>query len=189
MTQDPGRFVIDARYVSARPSGIGNYVAALIARLPIFSAVGEFPSEQPNDIPLSPTAQAFYRNGTMFWQRYLTFWLSSLLNRVMFFVIPILITLVPILSIAPRVYRWVWMRPINRLHRHLGDIERDAEREGKSSKKTVGLARKQLEVIEEEMRALHVPRRFEPDLHRLRIHLKMVQELESRVHAIEGMHS
>ena len=39
-----------------------------------------------------------------------------------------------------------------------------------------GLAWKQLAVIEEEMRALHVPRRFEPDRHRLRIHLKMLQE-------------
>ena len=34
MTQNAGRFVIDARYVQSRPSGIGSYVSALIARLP-----------------------------------------------------------------------------------------------------------------------------------------------------------
>ena len=31
---DAARLVIDARYVTSRPSGIGNYVAQLIARLP-----------------------------------------------------------------------------------------------------------------------------------------------------------
>ena len=37
-----GRFVIDARYVRARPSGIGNYVAALIARLPALAPESAF---------------------------------------------------------------------------------------------------------------------------------------------------
>lgn len=42
MTRDTGRFVIDARYVSARPSGIGNYVSALIARLPALAPEARF---------------------------------------------------------------------------------------------------------------------------------------------------
>ena len=33
-TPSEGRFVIDARYVEPKPSGIGRYVAALISRLP-----------------------------------------------------------------------------------------------------------------------------------------------------------
>ncbi len=37
-----GRFVIDARYVRTRPSGIGNYVAALIARLPALAPEAQF---------------------------------------------------------------------------------------------------------------------------------------------------
>ncbi|HEY0466054.1 MAG TPA: glycosyltransferase family 1 protein [Polyangiaceae bacterium] len=42
MKRDTGRFVIDARYVSSRPSGIGNYVAALIARLPALAPEARF---------------------------------------------------------------------------------------------------------------------------------------------------
>jgi glycosyltransferase involved in cell wall biosynthesis len=42
LTRDPGRFVIDARYVRSRPSGIGNYVAALIARLPALAPDARF---------------------------------------------------------------------------------------------------------------------------------------------------
>src|SRR6516225_4737299 len=43
-----------------------------------FNRLGEFPAEQSNDLPLSPTAQAFYRSGPTFWQRYTSFWLTSL---------------------------------------------------------------------------------------------------------------
>jgi len=42
LARDTGRFVIDARYVSSRPSGIGNYVAALIARLPALAPESRF---------------------------------------------------------------------------------------------------------------------------------------------------
>jgi len=42
LSEDTGRFVIDARYVSSRPSGIGNYVAALIARLPALAPEARF---------------------------------------------------------------------------------------------------------------------------------------------------
>jgi len=42
LTRDTGRFVIDARYVTSRPSGIGNCVAALIARLPALAPDARF---------------------------------------------------------------------------------------------------------------------------------------------------
>ncbi len=42
MTRDTGRIVIDARYVRSRPSGIGNYVAALIARMPALAPDARF---------------------------------------------------------------------------------------------------------------------------------------------------
>src|SRR5215468_5213367 len=63
-----------------------------------FNRLGEFPSEQPNDLPLSPTAEAFYRSGPSFWQRYTSFWLTSLLTRIVFFVIPVIAALVPLIT-------------------------------------------------------------------------------------------
>ena len=78
-----------------------------------FNRLGEFPAEQPNDLPLSPTAQAFYRSGQTFWQRYTSFWLTSLLNRIVFFVIPIVAMLIPVIGFAPRFYRWLYVRRID----------------------------------------------------------------------------
>jgi uncharacterized protein len=74
-----------------------------------FNTLGEFPAEQPNDLPLSPTAQAFYRSGPTLW-RYTSFWFSSLLSRFAFFGIPIVITLIPILGFVLSFHRWLYMR-------------------------------------------------------------------------------
>jgi TRAP-type uncharacterized transport system substrate-binding protein len=75
-----------------------------------FNSLGEFPAEQPNDLPLSPTAQAFYRSGPTLWQRYTSFWLSSLLNRIAFFVIPVAVTLIPVIGLILSFYRWMHTR-------------------------------------------------------------------------------
>jgi uncharacterized protein len=84
-----------------------------------FNRLGEFPAEQPNDLPLSPTAQAFYRSGSTFWQRYTSFWLASLLNRIVFFVIPVVAALIPIIGYAPRFFRWLHILA-GRAFRHRG---------------------------------------------------------------------
>src|SRR5205085_5483045 len=90
-----------------------------------FNRLGEFPAEQPNDLPLSPTAEAFYRSGPTFWQRYTSFWLTSLLNRIVFFVIPVVATLIPVIGFTIPFYRWLYVRRIDRLHRALGNLERE----------------------------------------------------------------
>lgn len=75
-----------------------------------FNTIGEFPAEQPNDLPLSPTAQAFYRFGPTLWQRYTWFWLSSLLDRIAFFGVPIFVVLIPIIGLVLTFHRWLMTR-------------------------------------------------------------------------------
>jgi len=139
-----------------------------------FNRLGEFPAEQPNDLPLSLTAQSFYRSGPTFWQRYTSFWLTSLLDRILFFVVPVVAALIPVIGFTSRLYRWLAVRRIVRLHRALGGLERElAQSEDKAQ-----LAQHQarLSEIESVVRTLKVAQPFEVDLHRLRIHLRMVQD-------------
>jgi hypothetical protein len=146
-----------------------------------FNHLGEFPAEQPHDLPLSPTASAFYRSGPTFWQRYTAFWLSSLVTRIVFFVIPVIVLFFPLLGVAPRVYRWLYVRPVNRLHRALASLERqlaDAE-----AKPRIDEYEAQLAEIDFAIRALKVARPFEVDLQRLKIHLWMVREDVDRIAA------
>ncbi|GJH27018.1 TAXI family TRAP transporter solute-binding subunit [Caballeronia novacaledonica] len=137
------------------------------------SRLGEFPSEQPNDLPLSPTATAFYHSGTTFWQRYLSFWLSSLLDRITFFVIPIVVMLIPAIGIAPRLYAWLSVRRLNQFHRSLGRVEREIERNYNINQAEL---RERITEIETAVEAVKVRRTFEVDLYQLRLHLRMVRE-------------
>ena len=139
-----------------------------------FNRLGEFPAEQPNDLPLSPTAEAFYRSGPTVWQRYTSFWLSSLLNRIAFFIIPVLVTLIPLIGFAPRIYRWLHVRRINQLHRALGNLERGLAQGAHLSR--LAEYQKRIAEIESDVRLLKVARAFEVDLQRLKVHLRMVQE-------------
>ena len=131
----------------------------------LFNRLGEFPAEQPNDLPLSPTAEAFYRSGVNFWQQYTSFWLSSLLNRIVFFVIPIIAMLIPLIGFAPRFYRWLNVRRINQLHRTLGKLESELAKKTDTSQLVNYQTR--IAEIESAARLLKVARPFEVDLHRL----------------------
>jgi TRAP-type uncharacterized transport system substrate-binding protein len=148
----------------------------------IFNHLGEFPAEQPNDLPLSPTAEAFYRSGPTFWQRYTSFWLTSLLNRIVFFVIPVVAAMIPVIGFVLPFYRWLHIRRIDQLHRALGKLERELTQRADKSR-FVGYQTRIAE-IESAVRSLKVARPFEIDLHRLKIHLRMVQEDVSRIRAV-----
>jgi TRAP-type uncharacterized transport system substrate-binding protein len=148
----------------------------------IFNHLGEFPAEQPNDLPLSPTAEAFYRSGPTFWQRYTSFWLTSLLNRIVFFVIPVVAAMIPVIGFVLPFYRWLHIRRIDQLHRALGKLERELTQRADKSR-FVGYQTRIAE-IESAVRSLKVARPFETDLHRLKIHLRMVQEDVIRMGAV-----
>jgi hypothetical protein len=148
-----------------------------------FNRLGEFPAEQPNDLPLSPTAEAFYRSGPTFWQRYTSFWLTSLLNRIVFFVIPVVLLLIPVVGFAPRIYRWLYVRRIDKLHRSLGNLERELDQNADRGR--FADYQNRIAQIALAVQSLKVARPFEADLHRLRVHLHMVQDELSRIALVD----
>jgi TRAP-type uncharacterized transport system substrate-binding protein len=148
-----------------------------------FNRLGEFPAEQPNDLPLSPTAEAFYRSGPSFWQRYTVFWLTSLLSRILFFVIPVIASLIPVIGFALPFYRWLQTRRIHQLHRAVGRLEREVTQSAKKKTQLIEY-QSRLAELEGAIYRLKVARPFEVDLHRLRVHLRMVQEDINRMEAV-----
>jgi hypothetical protein len=96
-----------------------------------------------------------------------------------FFVIPVVAALIPIIGFAPRFYRWLYVRRIDRLHRALGNLERQLAQSADRSRLIEYEAR--LAEIESAARLLKVARPFEGDLQRLRIHVRMVEEDISRI--------
>jgi len=73
----------------------------------------------------------------------------------------------------------VRVRRIERLHRALGNLERELEHS--FSRSRFGVYQTRIAEIESAVRSLKVARPFEVDLHRLKVHLRMVQEEASRL--------
>ena len=111
----------------------------------------------------------------------MSFWLTSLLNRIAFFVIPVLAALIPVIGLARPLYRWLHIRRIDQFHRVLGNLERELAQSSDKSRLVEYQA--QIAEIESAVWSLKVGRPFEVDLQRLRIHLRMVQEDLSRMAA------
>jgi hypothetical protein len=88
----------------------------------------------------------------------------------------------PCLCFALPFYRWLRIRRIDQLHHALGNLERELAQSADKSR-FVDYQR-QMSEIESAVRLLKVARPFETDLHRLRIHLRMVQEEASRMGAV-----
>ncbi len=74
----------------------------------IFEQKGEFPEDKDYDFPISPEAKRYYTSGAPFWQRYLPFWVATLVERFILVVLPLLALILPLLhSQDPGVARQV----------------------------------------------------------------------------------
>ena len=100
-----------------------RYVKSIGLQAPSIG-LGEFPAEQPNDLPLSPTAEAFYAlarpsgNATRFCRRF-----STGLHSLSFRCNPDAYSLN---RLRASVQRWSFhVRRIDQLHRALGHLERE----------------------------------------------------------------
>jgi hypothetical protein len=79
-------------------------------------------------------------------------------------------------------YRWLQTRRIDQLHRALGRLEREVIQSARKIKLAEYQAR--IAELERAISGLKVARPFEVDLHRLRVHLRMVQEEVNRMGAV-----
>ena len=86
----------------------------------LLNARKEFPAAKDIDFPLSKDAERFYKSGSPFLQRYLPFWLATLLDRAALAIIPILAVLIPVLRTAPSIFAW---RTRRRIYRWYGELK------------------------------------------------------------------
>jgi hypothetical protein len=90
--------------------------------------------------------------------------------------------MIPVIGFARPFYRRLHIRRIDQLHRALGKLERELANSSDESQFVEYQTR--MAEIESAVRLLKVARPFEADLHRLRVHLRMVQEDARRMGAV-----
>ncbi len=72
----------------------------------MFQRVAEFPRGFDPEYAMSEDAERVYTNGTPFFQRFLPFWLASLIERMVIMMVPIATILIPLFKVGPMIYEW-----------------------------------------------------------------------------------
>jgi len=138
----------------------------------IFQKAGQFPAAEQVDVPLSQDARQFYKSGPPFLQRYLPFWLATLVTRLLVLLIPLVGVVYPLVRFAPAIYAWSMRRRIFRLYGELKVIELELET-GRGGSTAQMLA--QLERLDERANRLLVPNAFAQFLYQVRNHIALVR--------------
>ncbi len=135
---------------------------------------GEFPAPLEHEFPISDDALRYYKSGKGFtYQLVTSFWLASLINRLLVAIVPILLVLIPAIRFLPIAYRWSVQIRIYRCYRPLLQLERDTETPLAAARAAELLQR--LDAIEREVNALKVPASFASQFYDLRNHVVFVR--------------
>ena len=139
----------------------------------VFNKAGEFPAAEPIDLPLSMSAQEYYRSGQPFLHRYLPFWLAALASPLLV-LIPVVAVLYPLFRLVPELYRGIVERRIFLLYSDLKFLE--MEWENSASDTIAGALSERLDRLEERADHLHMPRAYTHMLYTLKHHISLVRQ-------------
>jgi len=148
----------------------------------ILTRAKTFPDETRTDLPLSEEARRYYRNGPTFLRRYFTFAWANFLERAWVFLIPLLALLIPLVQMAPPVYRWRIRRKIYVWYNDLHDLERRGF-EAKSDEERAAIL-SEIQALQHEVGRVDVPVSYNDELYHLRSHINFVEALIARQAAL-----
>lgn len=143
------------------------------AKPDLLNAPKAFPSPKDTDFALSKDAEHFYQSGPPFLQRYLPFWLATLVDRAALAIIPLLAILVPLIKAAPALYGWRIRRRIYRWYGELKYLEIQAQSDEPMESRAELL--KQLDQIESKVTHAVLPLAFSEHAYVLKEHIELVR--------------
>lgn len=147
----------------------------------MFVRPGDFPNDRQVEHRLNPSAAEYFEHGPSLFDRYLPFWVGSLISRTRILLVPLLTLLIPLIRLTPPIYRWRIRSRIYRWYEVLRRIDQSLSDE--HHRHAVLAWRADLERMDEELREINVPLSYMEEFYNLRLHLELVsrrvqQELE-----------
>lgn len=142
-----------------------------------FQQQGQFPSPKYTEIPVAAEAARYYRDGPPFMQRYLSFWLANLAERLWVVVVALTALLIPLSKIVPPIYVWRVRSRVYRWYGELRAIEQAFEDSGAApDDKVRNDLQRRLDSLEDRVNHISVPLAYADELYRLRSHIHLVRE-------------
>jgi uncharacterized protein len=139
----------------------------------LFQRAGEFPIPNDPEFALSEDARRVYRSGPPVLQRYLPFWIATLVDRLAVSLVVLVPILIPLTRFAPQIYNWRVRRRINYWYGELKRLEATARRAASAEQRAAKLS--ELDHIEGAVDNIPVPLGFADRLYELRQHVELTR--------------
>lgn len=88
-----------------------------------FNGARDFPNTRTSELPVSPEGDRAINGTPPFWQRYLPFWASNLLERMWLVIGGLIVLLLPISRVVPPLYTYRVRQRVFRWYARLRDVE------------------------------------------------------------------
>jgi TRAP-type uncharacterized transport system substrate-binding protein len=139
----------------------------------IFQRAGEFPMPNDPEFAVSDEARRVDRSGAPFLQRYVPFWVATMVDRLLVSLVVLVPILIPLMRFAPQIYNWSVRR---RIFHWYGALKRlEAAAKGASSEEERSARLRELDRIEAAVDEIPVPLAFADQLYQLRQHIDIVR--------------
>jgi hypothetical protein len=137
-----------------------------------FNRARDFPNTRTSELPVSPEGDRAINGTPPFWQRYLPFWASNLVERMWLVLGGLLVLMLPLSRVVPPLYQFRVRRRVFRWYARLRDVEARLE-SGKGSHDTLV---KELDDLDRVVNKVAVPLSYADELYALRNNIYAVRK-------------
>jgi TRAP-type uncharacterized transport system substrate-binding protein len=90
----------------------------------LFQKTGDFPTQTDPEYPIAQGARDFYKSGPSYLNRYLPFWMTNYVQRILAVLLAVVAIVLPVFNYAPKLYLWFVRERVRRLYRRLRVVDR-----------------------------------------------------------------
>ena len=145
-----------------------------------FKSAREYPNRDNNELPISKEGERAIKNDAPLMQRYLTFWVANLVERMWLVMGIILAIMLPLSRVIPPLYAFRVRSRIFRWYGQLRNIENRMDGAGQDSENNRALI-KELDNMESRAEKISVPLSYTDELYALRSNIHLVRKKLQRL--------
>ncbi|OVE77953.1 hypothetical protein BVX99_01100 [bacterium F16] len=137
-----------------------------------FARAGRFPSPENCDISLSKDAKRYFTYGPPFLQRFLPFWLATMVDRLKVMLLPFVILLLPMFKIIPPIFQWRTRRRVVKWYKRLQEIDVLVRSEGHERLHDL---LDEIIQMDKDVSLVSIPLGYADQLYNLRLHIDLIE--------------
>ena len=146
-----------------------------------FTPLGTFPNLNSGEFPISDESTRYFKSGRPFLQRYLPFWLASLIERRLLILLPFMALLIGLLQALPRLIEARIKKRLVVWYREIKALEDEIWRNAEPTPGQIAKWRDEIEDIDANASQIRIPHRYFQDVYALKQAIGIVRDRISHV--------